>query len=1191
MIEKSASKGIPLATASILGQPFDPATTPLLTGINLIEASAGTGKTYAIAMLVMRFVVEQGVPIDQLLVVTFTKAATEELKERIRNRLSEARRVLENRSNTSDDTLLSWFSTLTIDKKLAKQRLQLALLDIDQAGIFTIHGFCQRVLKEHALESGQLFDFELTGNIAAIRQDCADDFWRMQVYPRNVHDTAILTAEYKTPEQLLASIQTIPATTPIYPDIENLDEQLNAFNTITDNARDHLDNHSAQIIATFTDEKFKASYSTDFETVSQQLNSWLQGETSIMPVIESISLFSLDGLKEGLNGNKFRKTKSQNSDERKLEYLDLLSINTLPFDELIAAIQKISLTFRRALAEYLRDTLDQRLQQLNTLSYDQLISRLADALRGNKGRSLIAELQQRFNVALIDEFQDTDQVQWDIFSTLFSASTQHLYLIGDPKQAIYKFRGADIFSYFTAQNKAQYQFTLGQNWRSHPSLVNAVNTLFSTRTDPFVYSQLEFSPAVAALTANAGYLHQQQQTSAPMVIWQLANSENSSGYWTPGKAGAEIRIAVVNEILHLLNGETLISINGNNRKVKPADIAILVRSNSHAREYQEILRMGGVPAVLNSTESVFDTREAKNLFVLLQAVSHPGNPGYLRQALTLDWFNLNGQQLYQMINDEIAFDGLLGRFQGYYEHWLGKGLLAMMYELLDHETIPQHIAQTPAAERQLTNLYHLVELLQQAAIDRHLGIIKTLDWLASAINKKDNSEEQQLRLESDAEAVKIITMHRAKGLEYPIVFCPYLWQRNNKLASEKHFVKCHDHEMIVDLGSARFDQHLQQALTEELAEDLRLLYVAVTRAKYRCYIAWADIRSKTRANTSALSYLLFAAEGHDWQEKLLEKDFSDQQRALQSICEQAPGAIQYQLIEISGSLQGNYQQSHEKKQLATRRRKRSLTTHWQMSSYTALSALSQHDTPEIPGDKVQEQQTQATNELPLALPKGAHTGNVIHELLEITSFKALAKAANIDRQRDQICLRYGLDIAQPEVINKLLQQVVRTPLSNEDPSFTLANIGENHCLKEMPFYLSLRDINVLQINTILEDSPTFQPLSAKHLCGFLTGFIDLICEHQHRFYVMDYKTNWLADYRLETLTAAMREHNYGLQYWLYSLVLHGYLQQRLPDYDYNRHFGGVRYLFVRGMEKEKPMSGVFQDKPDLGRINALRDLF
>ena len=263
-----------------------------------------------------------------------------------------------------------------------------------------------------------------------------------------------------------------------------------------------------------------------------------------------------------------------------------------------------------------------------------------------------------------------------------------------------------------------------------------------------------------------------------------------------------------------------------------------------------------------------------------------------------------------------------------------------------------------------------------------------------------------------------------------------------------------------------------------------------------------------------------------------------------------------------------------------------------MSSYTALAALTQDDVPALPQDKAREEDLPTVVDVQQAqLPKGTHTGNVVHDLLENNDFTALASAVDISVTRDQACRRYGLQLDEPEMLDKLLGKVVTTPLCNEDLQFYLAKLNDQHCLKEMPFYLSMQHINVRQINKVLQGVATFQPLNDKQMQGYLTGFIDLICEYNGRFYVMDYKTNSLPDYQSESLVQAMREHNYGLQYWIYALVLHQYLQNRLPDYQYATHFGGVRYLFVRGMRPELPMSGVYQDMPDLQRLTELAELF
>ena len=755
-----------------------------------------------------------------------------------------------------------------------------------------------------------------------------------------------------------------------------------------------------------------------------------------------------------------------------------------------------------------------------------------------------------------------------------------MYLIGDPKQAIYKFRGADIYSYLGAQKAAEHRFTLASNWRSQPQLVEAVNGLFQ-RQNAFFLQDLQFIPVASGLSAARGSLYHTDQIIAPMVLWQLPPSETSKGHWSSGAAGLAVRNAVVVEIINLLTQDYSIQAvtpEPSKRSIQPKDIAILVRSNQQARDYQAALRGANIPSVLNSMESVFSTPEAIDLYTLLHAIAHPGDMALFKQAMTLDWFGLNGQGFYGFINDETAVDDGMERVFAYHQQWQKYGLMAMMQQVMAQEKIKTYLSTTNLSERQLTNIQHLLELMQQTAVDQLLTINKTVDWLRTAITQASGSEDQQLRLESDDNAVKIVTTHRSKGLEYNIVFCPYLWQRNSY---DNPLVICHENgQMVADLGSDEFAKRRLQALDEELAEDLRVLYVAVTRAKYRCYLAWADVRTATTANNSAMAWLLEFADA----------DFAMQEARLKSFKIQYAQVFDYQLLDLSETPTGRYQKRVENLDLQALKRYRSLYTPWQMSSYTALSALTVQETPEFPDDKADEQQTRFDAVQPL-LPKGAHTGNVVHELLETNNFKQLAERKDISVQKTKVCLRHGLKLERPELLDELLYAVVTTPLSKNDPDFCLMNVQDQYCLKEMPFYLPLNPVNTLGINHILQDSPTFQILDSKQIAGYLTGFIDLICAYQGRYYVMDYKTNTLPDYCDETLTQAMREHNYGLQYWLYSVVLHRYLQTRLPDYNYQQHFGGVRYLFVRGMQPDVAMAGVYEDKPELEKINALALLF
>ncbi len=1161
-------------------QPFDPAVTPLQNGISLLEASAGTGKTYAIAMLVLRFVVEREIDIKELLVVTFTNAATEELRNRIRARLAEARQAVKDPQTTTDASLRHWLNSLPLDRDTIIRLLELALLDIDQASVFTIHGFCQRILSEHALESGQLFDCELTGDIATAKQACADDFWRRTLYLRSAWEAAILTSEYRTPDALLQSVDFIADRQPVFPEYVELDGLFAQLRAHAKTASLALPGTLGAIRKALDEGKFKSGYALPEEP--EPLLDWLQERDPFPP---DFSCLTGAGLLDGLNGSKFRKSKNNPLpvDQQKVAYLKQWAIDTQPFDRLAEQLVKIRLHFRIALLRDLRQRLSERMQQQNQLSFDDLIVRLADALRDDAAGLLTSELRQRYRAALIDEFQDTDQQQWFIFSTLFADPTQSLYLIGDPKQAIYKFRGADIYSYFAAQQRADQQYSLSRNWRSHPLMVAGINRLFG-RSRPFLLQQPEYQEVLPAKSAADGTLYREGEPAPPLQLWQLQRYADQQEFWTAGKAALAIRAGVVGEIVELLNGNSHILEKETESPLRPNDIAILVRTNPQARDYQQALAEAGVPAVLNSKESVFAGSHARDLYTVLQAVAQPGHAPLLLQALTVDWFAIDGQTLFRLGNDEVALDGWISRFQDYLQTWQQSGLISMMQQLLRREKVESALSSLPRAERRLTDLHHLLELVQQAAIDEHLGVNKTLDWLRRAITDtglgKSATDEQQLRLESDEDAVKIVTMHSAKGLEYPVVFCPYLWQRSDRLKKERSVVKCHlEGRMIADLGSEAFERRRQQALQEELAEDLRLLYVAVTRAKYRCYAIWADVRSKHEANDSAMAYLL----------DLAQLDFAGQQQKLQSLAAADRGALAYRQLPANSDRSERFQAKAAAGGLSCRLRQRDLLTYWQMSSYTALSSLSLQDAPELPQDKADEA-TVPTDAIgkPEQLPKGAHTGNVLHELLENVSFAALAAGGDIAALRDKACLRYGLSLEQPESIDRLLRTVVDTPLS-DDGEFRLRNIPDRHCLKEMPFYLSLQDLDTARINDVLSHCQAYRALDSRQMSGYLTGFIDLICRYDGRYYVMDYKSNSLDDYTSDSLTEAMRQHNYGLQYWIYTLVLHRYLRQRLADYDYRRDVGGVKYLFLRGMSPDSP-GGVFSERPALADIEKLEAL-
>ena len=1155
---------------------FNPTTTPLATGTTLIEASAGTGKTYTLALLVLRFVIEQHIDIKQILVVTFTIAATKELKDRIRKRFVETRLYLLDKNTDLDDQVKQWLNQLPLTDPEILQRINMALLDMDQASIFTIHSFCQRTLTEHALESGQLFDAELMSDLTLIKQQCSDDFWRKNVYLSSAWQASLLTADYPTPDKLLASIDRIKPSAKIIPNHPNLNQALTDLHQAFTK---QIQAASAQITLLYNETRFKPAFRTTLQQEYPLLLSWLHKTTAQKP---DLSLFNHAAFIKNLASNIFTKSKAnpKSSTIQKQEYIDSLAIDFSAFEQLNTAIKNISLIFRHHLFDHLHQEVSKQLQQQNALSFDDIIINLAKALNNDKEDLLCHAIQQHYQVALIDEFQDTDNEQWHIFSTLFNTDNHYLYLIGDPKQAIYKFRGADIHTYFTAKQAAKHHFNLGFNWRSNPDLVKAVNHLF-TKNNPFRSETLDFHPVRAGLTEKEGQLTQADNKIPPLVLSQLDNPAEKS-LWTTGKARDEINISIINEVLDLLNLDFKIQ----NQPIQANDIAILVRSNRQAEEFQQAFNSAGITAIINSKKSVFSSNEARHLYTVLQAAADPTNNRLLKQALTVDWFHMDGQQLFTALNNEKIMDGWLSRFLDYQLLWQTHGLMTMMQQLFDNEKVHTHLCGFPYAERRMTNLQHCIELVQQAAIDQHIGLYKTLDWLRQQLTKpKNNQNDQELRLESDENAVKIMTIHNAKGLEFPIVFCPFLWDRDGNLKKEKSTVVCYaDHIMIADIGSDQFESHKKMALAEELQENLRIFYVAVTRAKYRCYIHWVDARTKTIPNSSAMADLF----------DFYNDDFDQQQQKLTQLQTENNTLFEYRLLKQHQQINSSWQQPKSSQSLQYQQLKRSLYSHWQMSSYSALSYLSTQYSPETPTDKAREEVTITENTITTQqeLPRGAHTGNVLHTLLENISFTKLANQDDITEQRDKACLYYSLKTEHPEQINHLLAQTVRTPLSiHPEHQFCLNDLTSKQCLKEMPFYLSMKTINVAAINTLLKHDPAFQSLSDKTMSGYLTGFIDLVCEYQGKYYIIDYKSNGLDNYTNKSLTHSMREHNYGLQYWIYTLVLHRYLEKRLPDYDYEQHMGGVMYLFLRGMDENQLNSGVYHSQPQLEKITQLANFF
>lgn len=1160
---------------------FDAAVAPLQRGVNVVEASAGTGKTYSIAMLFLRFVVEQNVLVEELLVVTYTRAATEELRGRIRTRLVEAREILlDGAAGDIDPGLVLYLESLP-DKTLALSRLEIALLDMDLAPVFTIHGFCQRMLQEQALESGQLFDMELCADVSLVRQELVDDFWRRTMYDLSPFHCSLLAESFADPKSLYGSVQAVGAEDLIEPvcrvsleaALRLVDEQFVLVQHWWKTASSGLEELFSEAIAK---KMFKKKLLEGFAKWWQQCDAFFAGKSSRLP--QNLSWLAWDGLFPELNGTKLR------GDVKKEAFLQEWPLAGKSLEDFLTACSQAVLSLRVELVLELQSGLGKRLQKQGVFSFDDLVLQLARALEGPQQEVLRPILARRFKVALIDEFQDTDAAQYRIFSTLFGGGEHYLFLIGDPKQAIYKFRGADIYAYFEARKSADNCLTLAKNYRSSPLLVNAVNDLFLQREESFVNPELPYNSVSAAKPPETLRLLDDGIPEPAMVYCSLESpADDGVTAWSSGNCLARLQTFVLAEIKDLLQCKTMVLADGKKRALAAGDIAILVRSHREAEAFQQTLAHGNIPSVVSSRKTVFETRECQDLENVLEAVVAPSDAALLRRALSCKWFGCDGPGFYALVHDEGKMEHWLERLYAYHLLWKEKGVLAMMNSLIATESVFETLSALPRAQRQIANINHLLEILQEEETAKNLVPTRVLQYLAQQRESSDKADHAQLRLESDEDAVKIVTMHGVKGLEFPVVFCPVLWGRSARLKHEKQCIRFHDKEnrQIADLGSSLFEERRSSALREELAEELRLLYVAVTRGSCRTYVCWADVKAHGWAMSSRDSALAWALSLAGC------ANIEEQNEQIKTLCDGT--AVVFRLLSAGAPCEPSLEtEAIDSKIFSCRQFNRfPLTADWLMSSYSALAGSVYHSTAVIGASPLDEKPVPVHE-----LPFGAAFGNVVHGVLEDYPFSMLAGDEEYVAAVEGQCKRFGV-AADAERLMALLRDVTRAPLtaSESGHSFCLADLPGQDLLKEMPFYFHLRQESTQRINKLLAFSDVVRPVQEKTLKGYLTGFVDLVCRYQGKYYVIDYKSNYLGDYLhdygAERIRIAMGEHNYGLQYWIYTLVLHRFLAGTLHNYSYEEMFGGVFYLFARGMNPDYPGNGVFFDRPQVSVVDAL----
>jgi len=1200
-------------------KPFNLLSSPL-EGTNLIEAGAGTGKTYTITGLFLRLLLEKNLSVAEILVVTFTQAATEELRDRIRRKIREAMDAFA--EGATEDHFLGQLVRSQTDPVEAVRRLGEALRGFDEAAIFTIHGFCRRMLYEKAFESGTLFDTELVTDEETLKREACDDFWRTHVSNASALFVHYVIHQNLTPGSLrnLLKNRIDQPSLRIVPPVEKVDcdPQERAFKTCFRKVQETWPSARKDVEAILTHDRTLKGNIYRKKDIPEWLEAMdrLAASRGQAPVLfENFYRFTstqiAGAVKKGCEPPRHRFFELCEALQQAQEALDrafgqrLLHLKTRLFHEVQAALIR-------------------KKREKNVQTFGDLLWGLQESLVGRGGERLSGAIRAKFKAALIDEFQDTDPVQYAIFKQVFGKGRSLLFFIGDPKQAIYAFRGADIFAYMEAGRDVKTRYTLGENWRSEPQLIKAINALFSGSHRPFVYDEIPFQPARPAEAKDPEILKIDDRHEPPFQVWFLDASK-----WTePGKAVSKtvardlIANAVAAEISRLLRLSKEQRATLGDRPLSEGDMAVMVRRNVDAILMQEALSALRIPSVLYTTRNLFDSHEAMETERVLAALVEPDNETLSRAALATDMMGYGGEVLDALMDDEENWENCLIKFRWYHELWQERGFIRMFRTLLSEEGVLKRLIRFPGGERRNTNMLHLMEVLHEISVKRKLNMAGILKWLSEQRAPDTRGrEEHQLRLESDEKAVKLVTIHRSKGLEYPVVFCPFVWDPSHMKRLKDPFTFHNEKDgmqLTLDLGSAEMDENRPLAEKEQLAENLRLLYVAVTRAKCRAYLVWGRFNE---AETSAPAYLLHAPPSGD--EKDIVRATREHFRSLgdegvlagvRKVVDKAQGSMAlHDMPEGAGEVCAPV--STEEVPLAARPFRARIDRRWKISSFSSLTSgyrhgeeLADRDALVLPVEEEGAALEDTEAEKPLggifAFPKGTKAGIFLHDLLEHLDFTfketTLSQGLVLEKLR-----QHGFEAIWLDTILNMIQKVLSVPLKPDRKDFSLSRVANGDRLNELEFYFPLKlvtpaDLRKIGMKTGQPKVPMGAPAQMGRLefapvRGYMKGFMDLVFRFEDRFYLVDWKSNFLGgkveDYDEPGMAVAMAESFYTLQYHLYTLALHQYLKVKQRGYDYDKHFGGVYYIFLRGVDPDKgPQFGVFRDRPPQALIEELGSL-
>ena len=1197
--------------------PLNPITLPL-NQISLIEASAGTGKTYTIGSLYLRLLLKAGennfsrpLNVEEILVVTFTEMATEELKKKIRERITDAIDKLtafaetQDKSSFKNDEFLTALSQ-DLDIFEAIHRLKLVEQNMDLAAIYTIHGFCRRMLMQYAFHSGIHFNLELIKDQSDLLVRFANEFWREHFYPLPFEMADFIANELGSPDYVLSLLESDLGKNLIV-DLEN---QQALSISITEFLHQYLGEYFKDIKA--LKDFWLESAGKISELITEELNKdYAKGEpkslsrrsyntSRLAKWIEQVNAWANDSrdyvLNETLMSYFTQSALGEKGEEGASPFIAPIFAE---LEERASALMSPDL-LRRVILYHYRQGLQQKLldYKLNhqEKSFDDLLRLFCEALQGPQGNELAEMIRFQYPFAMIDEFQDTDSQQYAIFSKIYRDNPEKntgFIMIGDPKQAIYRFRGADIFTYLKASDEAQSRFELTKNYRSEKNLVDGVNALFDFPQSPFIYQNINFTAVDSSDDHLRFYLNGKAE---PAYRFYLTESDKVN----KTEMAKICAISIQHWLKSAAENQAVFQNKDTCKTLQPANIAVLVKNRYEAADViQELQKLGIASVYLSDQSSVFDSHVAVELLRILKACLNVAERPILN-AIATALFGLNAADIHQIQQNEADWQRWADSFAQYQQTWQRQGILVMLHQILLEQGISERLLSQATGERDLTDFLHVAEILQQAAT-LHESEAALLSWFEKQI-QGEGRQEAQIRLESERQLVKIVTIHKSKGLEYDLVWLPFL-AVPSKIPTAGDINVYYSKERDETLWDME-NRNLNALYEETFAEELRLLYVALTRAKYQMAFA---LPAQFDKKWNALHYVL--SQGEIGKEIALSAP-KDTETLLQAFKEKMQDNVEICTkpnLEALPALSINTKNDELKAAEFTG----NIEQDWRITSFTSIeqghrrqnyfaeSAGKKHaifdDAKDYDSQNAIEISTALLSENEsniLDLPRGKQVGTALHRHFENCYFSDLANTEEIDKLRQSL----QLDETFTEPLQNWLQQISHTPLSNEI-GIALADLANKDCIKEMPFYLAIREhFDVEAFNRALKAHHHLpsEPLQFEQIQGMVRGSIDLVFRHNGKYYLVDYKSNFLgstlADYNEDELKKEMLHSHYDWQYLIYTLALHRYLQSVVPKYDYARDFGGVFYLFLRGMNGE-PQSGVFYDRPSVELITELDGVF